>query len=245
MNFTDMQAIFTIEGLISFSTLFLLELVLGIDNIVFISIIAEKLPKEKQKKARTLGLWLALIMRILILLLISFIVGLNVKLFTILGVGFSGRDIVLLLGGLFLMAKSTTEIHSKIEGEETKNEVKSKKNIFTLVILQIVLLDLVFSFDSILTAIGLVSNVSIMILAVIASIIFMMIFSQIVSDFVNQHPTVKMLALAFLLMIGLLLVVESFSVHIPKGYVYFAMAFSLFVEMLNLRMRKKRILSDK
>ncbi len=245
MNFTDMQAIFTIEGLISFSTLFLLELVLGIDNIVFISIIAEKLPKEKQKKARTLGLWLALIMRILLLLLISFIVGLNVKLFTILGVGFSGRDIVLLLGGLFLMAKSTTEIHSKIEGEETKNEVKSKKNIFTLVILQIVLLDLVFSFDSILTAIGLVSNVSIMILAVIASIIFMMIFSQIVSDFVNQHPTVKMLALAFLLMIGLLLVVESFSVHIPKGYVYFAMAFSLFVEMLNLRMRKKRILSDK
>lgn len=245
MNFTDIQAIFTIEGLISFSTLFLLELVLGIDNIVFISIIAEKLPKEKQKKARTLGLWLALIMRILLLLLISFIVGLNVKLFTILGVGFSGRDIVLLLGGLFLMAKSTTEIHSKIEGEETKNEVKSKKNIFTLVILQIVLLDLVFSFDSILTAIGLVSNVSIMILAVIASIIFMMIFSQIVSDFVNQHPTVKMLALAFLLMIGLLLVVESFSVHIPKGYVYFAMAFSLFVEMLNLRMRKKRILSDK
>ena len=245
MNFTDIQAIFTIEGLISFSTLFLLELVLGIDNIVFISIIAEKLPKEKQKKARTLGLWLALIMRILLLLLISFIVGLNVKLFTILGVGFSGRDIVLLLGGLFLMAKSTTEIHSKIEGEETKNEVKSKKNIFTLVILQIILLDLVFSFDSILTAIGLVSNVSIMILAVIASIIFMMIFSQIVSDFVNQHPTVKMLALAFLLMIGLLLVVESFSVHIPKGYVYFAMAFSLFVEMLNLRMRKKRILSDK
>lgn len=245
MNFTDIQAIFTIEGLISFSTLFLLELVLGIDNIVFISIIAEKLPKEKQKKARTLGLWLALIMRILLLLLISFIVGLNIKLFTILGVGFSGRDIVLLLGGLFLMAKSTTEIHSKIEGEETKNEVKSKKNIFTLVILQIVLLDLVFSFDSILTAIGLVSNVSIMILAVIASIIFMMIFSQIVSDFVNQHPTVKMLALAFLLMIGLLLVVESFSVHIPKGYVYFAMAFSLFVEMLNLRMRKKRILSDK
>jgi len=245
MNFTDIQAIFTIEGLISFLTLFLLELVLGIDNIVFISIIAEKLPKEKQKKARTLGLWLALIMRILLLLLISFIVGLNVKLFTILGVGFSGRDIVLLLGGLFLMAKSTTEIHSKIEGEETKNEVKSKKNIFTLVILQIVLLDLVFSFDSILTAIGLVSNVSIMILAVIASIIFMMIFSQIVSDFVNQHPTVKMLALAFLLMIGLLLVVESFSVHIPKGYVYFAMAFSLFVEMLNLRMRKKRILSDK
>ncbi|MSP64512.1 MAG: TerC family protein [Bacteroidetes bacterium] len=240
-----MQAIFTIEGLISFSTLFLLELVLGIDNIVFISIIAEKLPKEKQKKARTLGLWLALIMRILLLLLISFIVGLNVKLFTILGVGFSGRDIVLLLGGLFLMAKSTTEIHSKIEGEETKNEVKSKKDIFTLVILQIILLDLVFSFDSILTAIGLVSNVLIMILAVIASIIFMMIFSQIVSDFVNQHPTVKMLALAFLLIIGLLLVVESFSVHIPKGYVYFAMAFSLFVEMLNLRMRKKRILSDK
>ncbi len=245
MNFTDMQAIFTIEGLISFSTLFLLELVLGIDNIVFISIIAEKLPKEKQKKARTLGLWLALIMRILLLLLISFIVGLNIKLFTILGVGFSGRDIVLLLGGLFLMAKSTTEIHSKIEGEETKNEVKSKKNIFTLVILQIILLDLVFSFDSILTAIGLVSNVSIMILAIIASIIFMMIFSQIVSDFVNQHPTVKMLALSFLLMIGVLLVVESFSVHVPKGYVYFAMAFSLFVEMLNLRMRKKRILSDK
>ncbi|MDA0986428.1 MAG: TerC family protein [Bacteroidetes bacterium] len=239
MNFTNIQQIFTIEGFISFSTLFLLELVLGIDNIVFISIIAEKLPKQKQNKARIIGLWLALIFRIMLLFLITLIIGLNQNLFSIGDINFSGRDLILLFGGLFLMAKSTTEIHTKIEGEEKKAEYDKKKNIFTLVVLQIIILDLVFSFDSILTAIGLVQNIAIMIIAVIASIIFMMLFSKVVSEFVNNHPTVKILALAFLLMIGVLLVVEAFDVHIPKGYVYFAMAFSLFVEMLNLKMRKR------
>lgn len=232
-------AIFTIDGLISFITLFFLELVLGIDNIIFISILAGKLPSEKQAQARNIGLSLALIIRIALLFCISWIVGLKTDLFTLFDHGISGRDLVLLIGGLFLMAKSTTEIHSKIERDEENNETTAKKQLLYAVVLQIILLDIVFSFDSILTAVGLVDNIFIMILAVIASMIVMLIFSNVVSGFVNNHPTIKMLALAFLLMIGLLLVVESFEVHVPKGYVYFAMAFSLFVEMLNLKMRKR------
>ena len=229
----------TMSGIISLITLIVMEIVLGIDNIIFISILAGKLPKHKQAKARKIGLSLALMMRIGLLFCITWIANLKADLFTIAGFGFSGRDLVLLAGGLFLIAKSTTEIHGKIEGEDNHADPNLKKLSLQSAIFQIILLDIVFSFDSILTAIGLVNELVTMILAVIISMVVMLAAAKTVSDFVNNHPTIKMLALAFLLMIGFMLVVEAFDVHVPKGYVYFAMAFSLLVELLNQRVRKK------
>ncbi len=234
----EISVIFTVAGLVSLFTLVVMEIVLGIDNIIFISIIAGKLPSNKQAKARRIGLALALLIRIALLFGITWIVGLKENLFTMMGHGFSGRDLVLMLGGLFLIAKSTTEIHSKIEGEEGTPDVNAKKISLNMAVLQIIGLDIVFSFDSILTAVGLVSHVSIMIVAVIISMLVMLAAAKSVSDFVNNHPTIKMLALAFLLMIGFMLVVEAFHYEVPKGYIYFAMAFSLIVELLNLRSRK-------
>ena len=230
---------------ISLLTLTLMEIVLGIDNIIFISIVAGKLPVEQQGKARTIGLMLALIFRVILLLFISYIVGMKDPLFTLdLPFGFddfavTGRDLILLGGGLFLIAKSTTEIHGKLEGEEEDHTVKKVVTSLGKVIFQIILIDIVFSFDSILTAVGLVDHVTIMIIAVVISMGVMLAFSKAISDFVNNRPTIKMLALAFLIMIGFMLVLEALHQHVPKGYIYFAMAFSLSVELLNQRLRKK------
>lgn len=228
---------------IAFATLTLLELVLGIDNVIFISILAGKLPPEQQAKARYIGLSLALGIRILLLMSLSWIIGLTEPLFDLFGRGFSGKDLVLLGGGLFLIAKSTHEIHGSLEGED---DVGSKKVYagFVSVIIQIVLLDIVFSLDSVITAVGMISTtygpigIYIMIAAVVISIIAMMIFAGPIGAFVERHPTIKMLALSFLLLIGVMLVAEGFHQTIPKGYIYFAMAFSVFVEMLNIRLRK-------
>jgi len=231
---------------ISLLTLTFMEVVLGIDNIVFISIIVNRLPKDQQAKGRNIGLLLALVFRVILLLFISFIVQAKEPLFTINlpltenELAVSWRDIILFVGGLFLLAKSTTEIHNKLEGEEEEEHSagKARTNLGKILI-QIILIDIVFSFDSILTAVGLVDHVSIMIGAVIISMCIMLAFAKYVSDFVNKHPTVKMLALSFLLLIGVMLVAEAFHVEIPKGYIYFAMFFSLLVEMLNMRLRKK------
>ena len=231
---------------ISLLTLTFMEVVLGIDNIVFISIIVGRLPHDQQAKGRTIGLSLALIFRVILLLFISWIVGASAPLFNINlpftneDFAVSWRDIILFAGGLFLLAKSTTEIHNKLEGEE-EELTGAKKTYATMskVLVQIILIDIVFSFDSILTAVGLAQEVIIMIIAVILAMGIMLIFAKYVSDFVNKHPTVKMLALSFLLLIGFMLVVESLHQHIPKGYIYFAMFFSLMVEMLNMKLRKK------
>ncbi|CAN5508480.1 TerC family protein [soil metagenome] len=227
----------------SLVTLTFMEIILGIDNIIFISILTGKLPEKEQGKARTVGLSLALIFRIGLLLSITWITGLIHPLFTIFGFDITGRSLVLILGGLFLVGKSTMEIHEKLEGSEEHliegKAVSRKKISFPSLIMQIVLLDIVFSFDSVITAVGLVKHVEIMIIAIIISMIVMLIFSGSVSDFIHKHPTIKMLALSFLLMIGMLLFLEGLHVDVPKGYVYFAMAFSLLVEMLNLRLRKK------
>ena len=238
-----LEPLFTPEGLVSLVTLALLEIVLGIDNIVFISILSDRLSPENQGKARVTGLSLALIMRIILLFLISWIAGFTKPLVRdVFGMDISVRDAILFAGGLFLIYKSTFEIHSKLEGEEESAKSQKSASIFS-VVSQIVLLDIVFSFDSILTAIGLVENpekeVSIMVFAVVISMIVMLFFSKMISRFINQHPTIKMLALSFLLMIGVLLVTEAFHIHVPKPYVYFAMAFSLLVEFLNMRMRRK------
>lgn len=223
---------------VSLLTLTFLEIVLGIDNIIFISILTGRLPAEQQQKGRITGLLIALLFRIILLLTISWIAGLIQPLFTVFGLSFSGRDLILMGGGLFLIIKSTLEIHNKLEGEDESAESKAKP-IFWNIILQIVLLDLVFSLDSVITAVGLVKEISIMIIAIVISMIIMILFANSVSEFIHKHPTIKMLALSFLLMIGLLLFVEGFHIEVPKGYVYFAMAFSFLVEMLNIRMRKK------
>ena len=222
---------------VAFLTLLALEVVLGIDNIVFISILAGKLPKDRQARARIVGLGLAMFLRIGLLFSLSWVIGLTDPLFSILGHEISGRDIILLGGGLFLIAKSTHEIHEKLEGEEGETEGRTASS-FTNVIIQILLLDVVFSLDSVITAVGMVEHIGIMISAVVVAVILMMIFSAPVSNFVERHPTIKMLALSFLLLIGVTLVAEGWGLHIPKGYVYFAMAFSLFVEILNTRFRK-------
>ncbi|MDP2366528.1 MAG: TerC family protein, partial [Ignavibacteria bacterium] len=198
-----------------------------------------KLPKEEQKKGRLLGLGLAMITRILLLFSISLIIKLTEPFFTVFEIGISGRDLILILGGLFLLAKSTIEIHSKLEGEEEHHNVKAKVS-FMGVIIQILLLDIVFSLDSVITAVGMANDLAVMVIAVIIAVIFMMFFSGSISDFVENHPTIKILALSFLLLIGFSLIVEGLHQHIPKGYIYFAMAFSVFVEMLNLKMRKKK-----
>jgi predicted tellurium resistance membrane protein TerC len=226
------------QAWIAFVTLLSLEIVLGIDNIIFISILAGKLPSEQQPRARYLGLGLAMFMRVLLLLSLSWVIGLTAPFFTVLGQEISGRDLILLLGGLFLLGKATFEIHDNLEGEPGHASAKVKAT-FTSVIIQILLLDVVFSLDSVITAVGMVEQIEIMIAAVVAAIAFMMFFAAPVGNFVARHPTVKMLALSFLLLIGLTLIVEGFDIHIPKGYVYFAMGFSVFVEMLNLRLRKR------
>ncbi|MBC7449528.1 MAG: TerC family protein [Hymenobacteraceae bacterium] len=227
-----------------------MEIVLGIDNIIFISLVAGKLPEADQPRARTIGLLLALVFRILLLLSITWVVGLKAPLFTLPitpeGWGVTGRDLILLGGGLFLIWKSTTEVHDRFdEVDDTEEEMKANLARVTLtkVIVQIVLVDIVFSFDSILTAVGLAREVLVMILAVILSMGIMLAFSGAVSNFVNRHPTVKMLALSFLIMIGMMLVAEGLHQHIPKGYIYFAMAFSLLVESLNLRLGRKNRLA--
>ena len=230
---------------LSLLTLTFMEVVLGIDNIVFISIVVGKMERKEQKRARMIGLGLALLFRVALLLCISWIVGLKDPLFTLdlpftpKDFGVTGKDIILFVGGLFLLAKSTTEIHNKLEGEEEESGPKKVYQSLSKVIVQIVLIDIVFSFDSILTAVGLVDHVTIMIAAVVISMGIMLVFAGVVSDFVNERPTVKMLALSFLILIGVMLMLEAFHLHIPKGYIYFAMAFSLLVEMLNSQLRKR------
>jgi predicted tellurium resistance membrane protein TerC len=224
---------------IAFATLTALELVLGIDNIIFISILVDKLPLDKREFARRLGLFMAMFMRIGLLLVLAWIVGLVEPLFTVMGKGISGRDLILILGGLFLIWKSTSEVHQSLEGEEENHAASAVKATMASVILQIMVIDLVFSLDSIITAVGMVDDVRIMIAAVIASVGLMMLFAGPIGRFVSNHPTIKMLALAFLVVVGVVLVAEGFGHHVPKGYVYFAMAFSLGVETLNIHMRKK------
>ena len=228
---------------IAFATLTVLELVLGIDNIIFISILSGKLAPADQKRARLIGLSLALIMRVILLFSLSWVMTLTEPLFHFWNHGFSGRDLILIFGGLFLIAKSTHEIHGSLEGE-AGTEAKKVYASFTSVIIQIALLDIVFSLDSVITAIGMVDKVWIMIAAVVVSIVAMMFFAGPIGAFVERHPTIKMLALSFLLLIGFTLVVEGIEYHIPKGYIYFAMAFSVFVEFLNIRLRKKSKVVD-
>ena len=223
---------------IAFLTLSVLELVLGIDNVIFISILSGKLPEKDQPRARLIGLSLALIMRVILLFSLTWVMTLVAPIFSIWGQGFSGRDLILLIGGLFLIFKSTHEIHGSLEGIDGESSRKVYPG-FTSVIIQIMLLDIVFSLDSVITAVGMVNNIWVMIAAVIVSIIAMMLFAGKIGAFVQRHPTIKMLALSFLLMIGVTLIAEGFEFHIPKGYVYFAMAFSVFVEVLNIRLRKK------
>jgi predicted tellurium resistance membrane protein TerC len=234
----DFNELFSVASLISLLTLSVLEIVLGIDNIIFISIIAGKLPRAKQGKARAIGLMMALVMRIILLFSISWIVQLKDALFHIGDFGVTGRDLILFSGGVFLLYKTTMELHNKIQGYDDA-EMKVKRFSFNAIVLQIVLIDIVFSFDSILTAVGLVSNLLIMVLAVIIAMIIMIIFSGRVSDFINDNPTIKVLALSFLLMIGAVLILEAFHEHVDKKFIYISIAFSLFVEFLNIRMRRK------
>lgn len=228
------------QAWIAFLTLVLLELVLGVDNVIFISILAGKLPAQEQGRARTTGILLAIISRVLLLLSLSWIIGLTEPLFSLFNYEIAGRDIILLVGGLFLIGKSTHEIHQKLEGEEDHSSDGSKRvgPSFLSVLIQILLLDVVFSLDSVITAVGMVDQLPVMIAAVIVAAIAMIFLAGAISNFVNQHPTVKMLALSFLLLIGFTLIVEGFHQHIPKGYIYFAMAFSVFVEILNLQLKK-------
>jgi predicted tellurium resistance membrane protein TerC len=224
------------EVWIALVTLTSLEIVLGIDNIVFISILAGKLPREQRARARTVGLAAAMLSRIALLFSLTWVMRLTAPLFEVIGREISGRDLILIGGGLFLLAKSTHEIHTRVEGDGDEMAGRAVSS-FAGVIFQIFLLDVVFSLDSVITAIGMVEQVGVMVAAVVVAVVFMMAFAGYVSDFVHRHPTVKMLALAFLLMIGLSLVAEGLGQHIPKGYIYFSMAFSVFVEMLNLRAR--------
>jgi len=230
----------TPEVWIAFLTLTSLELVLGIDNIIFISILVDRLPAQSREKARMIGLFFAMFMRIGLLLLLSWIVGATDPLFSVFGQPISPRDIILICGGFFLLWKSTQEIHQLLEGEEG-SESNAVKATMSAVILQIIIIDLVFSLDSIITAVGMVDNVAVMIAAVVASVGLMMLFATHIGRFVSDHPTIKMLALSFLLLVGMALIADGFGHHVPKGYIYFAMAFSLAVEMLNLRLRKKHV----
>jgi predicted tellurium resistance membrane protein TerC len=226
------------EAWLSFATLTALEIVLGIDNIIFLSILVGRLPPEQRPRGRTIGLALAMLMRIGLLLSITWVMGLSASLFTVAGHAVSGRDLVLFGGGLFLIAKSTMEIHGTLEGEEHGQAVKGRAS-FLSIIIQIAVIDIVFSLDSVITAVGMADHVEVMIAAVIAAVGVMMFMAGPISDFVDRHPTVKMLALSFLILIGTALVGEAAGFHIPKGYIYFAMAFSVVVEMLNIKLRKK------
>jgi len=224
---------------IALVTLTMLEIVLGIDNIIFISILAGKLPPDRRPRARMIGLMLAMVLRIGLLVSLAWIVRLTQPLFTVLDHGISGRDLILILGGLFLLAKSTHEIHERLEGDVAHPGATPRKVSFASVLTQIALLDIVFSLDSVITAVGMVDQVPIMIAAVVLAVVFMMVFARAIGEFVERHPTIKMLALSFLLLIGTALVADGFGLHIPKGYIYFAMGFSVFVEMLNQRLRRR------
>jgi predicted tellurium resistance membrane protein TerC len=234
-----MTELFTSENLIALLTLSSLEIVLGIDNIVFISILVGKLPQRRQARARQLGLLLAMGMRIALLLAISWVMGLTEPLFSIAAIGqdFSGRDLILLFGGLFLVGKATWEIHDKLEGSE-HGQAAPRAASFGAILAQIVLLDIVFSLDSVITAVGMASEVAIMVTAVVIAVLVMMVFAGRIGAFIERHPTLKMLALSFLLLIGVVLIADGFGQHVSKGYIYFAMAFSLFVELLNLGLRR-------
>jgi predicted tellurium resistance membrane protein TerC len=224
------------QAWVAFATLLLLETVLGIDNVIFISILASKLPANQQANARRIGLAVALLSRLMLLLSLSWIMRLTQPLFTVFNQEISGRDLILICGGLFLLAKSTREIHERLEGQETSATASAPS--FASVILQVLILDVVFSLDSVITAVGMVDDIGIMVAAVIAAVLFMMMFAGAISAFVEEHPTIKILALSFLLLIGVTLVAEGLDQHIPKGYIYFSMAFSVLVEMLNIRARK-------
>ena len=231
------------QAWIAFATLTALELVLGIDNIVFISILVDKLPKETREKARIIGLFMAMFMRIALLVTLAWIVGMVQPLFEVFGKPFSGRDLILIGGGLFLVWKSTGEIHHSMATDEEEHDGGPKKIYagFTAIILQIMVIDLVFSLDSIITAVGMVNDIPVMIAAVVASVALMMMFAGTIGRFVSDHPTIKMLALSFLIVVGVVLIADGFGVKVPKGYIYFAMAFSLGVEMLNIRMRRPKV----
>jgi len=234
-----MEGFFSSENLIALLTLSSLEIVLGIDNIVFISILVGKLPREQQAGARRIGLLLAMGMRIALLLAITWVMGLTQPLFTLFEHAFTGRDMILLVGGLFLVAKATWEIHDKLEGAEHGAEggAPRRRVGYGAILVQIMLLDIVFSLDSVITAVGMARHTGVMIAAVVIAVLVMLVFAGAISAFIERHPTVKMLALSFLLLIGVVLIADGFGQHVSKGYIYFAMAFSLFVEMLNLRIR--------
>jgi predicted tellurium resistance membrane protein TerC len=234
-----MDWLFSTDALIALGTLTLLEVVLGIDNLVFLTILAGKLPEEQQPRARRVGLLLALGMRIVLLLLIGWIIGLTAPLFSVFGQEISGRDLILLAGGLFLLAKSTTEIHHKLEGDQSVGAAATKAT-FGAVIAQIGAMDLIFSLDSVITAVGMADDIRVMVIAVTIAMGVMLAFADPLGRFVKAHPTVQMLALSFLILIGFTLIGEGLEMHVPKGYIYFAMGFSIFVEMLNLRLRKGR-----
>lgn len=234
-----MEAIFSADALIALLTLTVLEVVLGVDNVIFISILAGKLPPDQQGRARRMGLMAAMLMRILLLLSLAWVVRLTAPLFTVLGQEISGRDLILIVGGLFLLAKATREIHDKLEGEEGEHAVKVATS-FASVIGQIMILDIVFSLDSVITAVGMADELWVMVTAVVLAVGIMLLTAERISHFVNEHPTIKVLALSFLLLIGMSLVAEGFDQHIPKGYIYFAMAFSVFVETINLRAASRK-----
>jgi len=234
----DFSVFSTAEGWISLLSLSLMEIVLGIDNIIFISILAGKLPQHQQAKARSLGLMLALVMRLGLLLAISWIMRLTEPWFSVFGRGFSGRDLILLIGGLFLVGKATYEIHDKLEvAHEKEQEIRAGRS-FALILVQILLLDIVFSLDSVITAVGMAPAIIIMMIAMVIAVGVMLAFAGPIGSFVERHPTMKILALSFLLLIGVMLVVESFGQHVSKGYIYFAMAFALGVELINMRLRR-------
>jgi predicted tellurium resistance membrane protein TerC len=237
-----MTELFTTESLIALLTLASLEIVLGIDNIVFISILVAKLPVADQPRARRIGLLLAMGMRIALLLAISWVMGLTRPLFSLVGHAFAGRDLILLLGGLFLVGKATWEIHDKLEGaEHAADGTAPARAAFGAILLQIVMLDIVFSLDSVITAVGMARHVEIMIAAVMIAVGVMLVFAGTIAAFIERHPTMKMLALSFLLLIGVILIADGFGQHVSKGYIYFAMSFSLFVEILNIRIRRAKV----
>ncbi|SHI05169.1 TerC family protein [Ferrimonas marina] len=227
------------EAWIALATLTSLEIVLGIDNIIFISILVSRLPEHQRDLARRIGLMLAMVTRLALLFSLTWVMGLTEPLFSLFGMGISGRDLILIGGGLFLLAKATLEIHNSLEGEEQGHGTSSAAS-FGMVLLQIALLDVVFSLDSVITAVGLADQLAVMAIAIIIAVLVMLVSAKAIGEFVDNHPTVKILALSFLVLVGMTLIVEGFDVHIPKGYIYFAMAFSVSVEMLNLRLRKRR-----
>ncbi|KAB1437210.1 TerC family protein [Pseudodesulfovibrio senegalensis] len=235
-----MEQLLTMENLIALITLTGLEIVLGIDNIVFVVVVTNKLPRNRREMARKLGIGLAMLTRILLLFAISLIMGLTKPWFEILGHAVSGRDVVLICGGLFLLAKATMEIHEKLEGPDHERHMTGTPHSLAGAIVQIMLLDMVFSLDSVITAVGMAQDIAVMVTAIVAAVLVMLVFADAVSRFVSNHPTIQMLAFSFLLLVGVLLVAEGLGRHIDRGYVYFAMGFSLFVEFLNLRARKRR-----